>query len=137
MNESHVVSYYSVTQGGDQQKKVHVLSGGERNRCQLAKVVLSGANLLILDEPTNDLDVDTIRSLEEALLDFAGCAIVVSHDRYFLDRICTHILAYEGKGKVQFFEGNYQDYVDWKLAYGGVNVESQRSGSDKNFAKLM
>jgi len=100
--------------GGDQQKKVQVLSGGERNRCQLAKVVKSGANLLLLDEPTNDLDVDTIRSLEEALLDFAGCAVVVSHDRYFLDRICTHILAYEGNSEVTFFTGNHQEYENWR-----------------------
>eukprot|EP01038_Epipyxis_sp_PR26KG_P009380 gene9380-12639_t len=92
--------------GGDQQKKVSVLSGGERNRCQLAKVVKSG--------PTNDLDVDTIRSLEEALLDFGGCALVVSHDRYFLDRICTHILAYEGDSQIKFYTGNYQDYEAWR-----------------------
>ncbi|KAJ1630064.1 P-loop containing nucleoside triphosphate hydrolase protein, partial [Pavlovales sp. CCMP2436] len=86
------------------------LSGGERNRVQLAKLVRSGANVLMLDEPTNDLDVDTIRSLEEALLDFAGCALVVSHDRYFLDRVATHILAFEGESQVTFFEGNYYEY---------------------------
>eukprot|EP00601_Ochromonadales_sp_CCMP2298_P027763 CAMPEP_0173278556 /NCGR_PEP_ID=MMETSP1143-20121109/4679_1 /TAXON_ID=483371 /ORGANISM="non described non described, Strain CCMP2298" /LENGTH=621 /DNA_ID=CAMNT_0014215727 /DNA_START=41 /DNA_END=1906 /DNA_ORIENTATION=+ len=100
--------------GGDQQKKVEVLSGGERNRVQLAKVVKSGANVLLLDEPTNDLDVDTIRSLEEALLDFAGCALVVSHDRFFLDRICTHILAYEGDSEIRFYTGNYQEYEAWR-----------------------
>ena len=93
--------------GGDQQKKVAKISGGERNRVQLAKVLRSGANVLLLDEPTNDLDVDTIRSLEEALLEFGGCVVVVSHDRFFLDRICTHILAYEGDSQVNFFTGNY------------------------------
>jgi len=96
--------------GPDQQKKVGQLSGGERNRVHLAKMVKSGANLLLLDEPTNDLDVDTLRALEEALLDFAGCAVVISHDRWFLDRIATHILAFEGDGHVEWFEGNYQDY---------------------------
>ncbi len=96
--------------GPDQQKKVKDLSGGERNRLHLAKLVRSGGNVLLLDEPTNDLDVDTLRALEEALLDFAGCALVISHDRWFLDRIATHILAFEGDSKVVFFEGNYQDY---------------------------
>lgn len=96
--------------GNDQQKLVASLSGGERNRVQLAKLVRSGANVLMLDEPTNDLDVDTIRSLEEALLTFAGCALVVSHDRYFLDRVATHILAFEGDSKVTFFQGNYAEY---------------------------
>ena len=93
--------------GGDQQKTVGQLSGGERNRVHLARMLKSGANLLLLDEPTNDLDVDTLRALEEALLEFAGCAVVVSHDRWFLDRICTHILAFEGESKVVFHEGNY------------------------------
>ena len=96
--------------GSDQQKKVGQLSGGERNRVHLAKMLKTGANLLMLDEPTNDLDVDTLRALEEALLNFAGCAVVISHDRWFLDRIATHILAYEGDSKVIWFEGNYQDY---------------------------
>jgi ATP-binding cassette ChvD family protein len=96
--------------GSDQQKKVGQLSGGERNRVHLAKVLKSGANVLLLDEPTNDLDVDTLRALEEALLDFAGCAIIISHDRWFLDRIATHILAFEGESRVVWFEGNYQDY---------------------------
>ena len=100
--------------GGDQQKKVSVISGGERNRVQLAKVLRSGANVLLLDEPTNDLDVDTIRSLEEALLEFGGCVVCVSHDRFFLDRICTHILAYEGNSQVNFFTGNYGEYEDWR-----------------------
>jgi len=96
--------------GADQQKKVGVLSGGERNRLHLAKLLKSGGNVLLLDEPTNDLDVDTLRALEEALLSFAGCAVVISHDRWFLDRIATHILAFEGDSKVVWFEGNYQDY---------------------------
>jgi energy-dependent translational throttle protein EttA len=96
--------------GADQQKKVGQLSGGDRNRVHLAKMLKSGANLLLLDEPTNDLDVDTLRSLEEALADFAGCAVIISHDRWFLDRIATHILAFEGDSRVVWFEGNYQDY---------------------------
>jgi sulfate-transporting ATPase len=97
--------------GSDQQKKVAVLSGGERNRLHLAKLLKSGGNLLLLDEPTNDLDVDTLRALEEALLGFAGCAVVISHDRWFLDRIATHILAFEGNSEVIWFEGNYQEYA--------------------------
>jgi sulfate-transporting ATPase len=96
--------------GPDQQKKVKDLSGGERNRLHLAKVLKSGGNLLLLDEPTNDLDVDTLRALEEALVNFAGCAVVISHDRWFLDRIATHMLAFEGDSRVVWFEGNYQDY---------------------------
>jgi ATP-binding cassette ChvD family protein len=97
--------------GADQQKKVGTLSGGERNRLHLAKLLKSGGNLLLLDEPTNDLDVDTLRALEEALLNFAGCAVVISHDRWFLDRIATHILAFEGNSEVTWFEGNYQEYA--------------------------
>ncbi len=96
--------------GSDQQKKVGLLSGGERNRVHLAKLLKRGGNVLLLDEPTNDLDVDTLRALEDALLDFAGCAVVISHDRWFLDRIATHILAFEGDSQVRFFEGNYQEY---------------------------
>ncbi len=96
--------------GGDQQKKVGQLSGGERNRVHLAKMLKSGANVLLLDEPTNDLDVDTLRALEEALEDFAGCAVIISHDRWFLDRIATHMLAFEGDSHVEWFEGNFQDY---------------------------
>jgi sulfate-transporting ATPase len=95
--------------GGDQQKKVGQLSGGERNRVHLAKMLKSGANLLLLDEPTNDLDVDTLRALESALEEFAGCAMIISHDRWFLDRIATHMLAFEGDSHVEWFEGNYQD----------------------------
>jgi ATPase subunit of ABC transporter with duplicated ATPase domains len=105
--------------GSDQQKKVKDLSGGERNRVNLAKLLKSGSNVLLLDEPTNDLDVDTLRALEEALLNYAGCAVVISHDRWFLDRIATHILAFEGDSKVVWFEGNYQDYeVDRKRRLG-------------------
>ncbi len=113
--------------GTDQQKKVGVLSGGERNRVNLAKVLKSGANLLLLDEPTNDLDVDTMRALEEALLEFAGSAIVISHDRWFLDRICTHILAFEGDSRVVWFEGNYQDYeADRKRRLGAEADQPHR-----------
>jgi ATPase subunit of ABC transporter with duplicated ATPase domains len=96
--------------GSDQQKKVSMISGGERNRVHLARMLKSGANVLLLDEPTNDLDVNTLRALEEALEDFAGCAVVISHDRWFLDRIATHILAFEGESSVVWFEGNYSDY---------------------------
>ena len=98
--------------GADQQKKVGQLSGGERNRVHLAKMLKSGANLILLDEPTNDLDVDTLRALEEALLEFAGCAVVISHDRWFLDKIATHILAFEGNSNIEWFEGNYQAYEE-------------------------
>jgi ATPase subunit of ABC transporter with duplicated ATPase domains len=94
----------------DQQKRIKALSGGERNRVHLAKLLRSGGNVLLLDEPSNDLDVETLRALEEALLDFAGCALIISHDRWFLDRIATHILAFEGESKVVWFEGNYQEY---------------------------
>ena len=98
--------------GPDQEKQVGVLSGGERNRVHLAKILVTGGNFLILDEPTNDLDVETLRALEEALLEFPGCAVVVSHDRWFLDRIATHILAFEGDSQAQWFEGNYSEYED-------------------------
>jgi len=101
--------------GGSQQAKVGNLSGGERNRVQLAKLLKSGANMIILDEPTNDLDVETLRSLEDALLNFAGCVVVVSHDRFFLDRIATHILAFEGDSKCHFFEGNYSEYEENRI----------------------
>lgn len=113
--------------GADQQKKVGDLSGGERNRVHLAKLLRRGGNVLLLDEPTNDLDVDTLRSLEEALLEFAGCAVVISHDRWFLDRIATHILAFEGDSKVVWFEGNYEDYeVDLKRRKGADANEPHR-----------
>ncbi|HSV25005.1 MAG TPA: energy-dependent translational throttle protein EttA [Xanthobacteraceae bacterium] len=107
--------------GADQQKKVGTLSGGERNRVHLAKMLKSGANLLLLDEPTNDLDVDTLRALEEALEDFAGCAVIISHDRWFLDRIATHILAFEGDSHVEWFEGNFQDYEADKMRRLGTD----------------
>jgi ATP-binding cassette ChvD family protein len=107
--------------GADQQKKVGMLSGGERNRVHLAKMLKSGANLLLLDEPTNDLDVDTLRALEDALTDFAGCAVIISHDRFFLDRIATHILAFEGDSHVEWFEGNFADYEEDKKRRLGVD----------------
>ena len=107
--------------GADQQKKVGQLSGGERNRVHLAKMLKSGANVLLLDEPTNDLDVDTLRALEEALEDFAGCAVIISHDRWFLDRIATHILAFEGDSHVEWFEGNFQDYEKDKMRRLGTD----------------
>ncbi|MBM3563737.1 MAG: energy-dependent translational throttle protein EttA [Alphaproteobacteria bacterium] len=107
--------------GADQQKKVGQLSGGERNRVHLAKMLKSGANVLLLDEPTNDLDVETLRALEEALVDFAGCAVIISHDRFFLDRIATHILAYEGDSHVEWFEGNFADYEEDKKRRLGLD----------------
>ncbi len=109
--------------GGDQQKKVANLSGGERNRVQLAKMLTEGANLLLLDEPTNDLDVDTLRELERALEDFAGCAVIISHDRWFLDRIATHILAFEGDSHVEWFEGAYSDYIEDKKRRLGADAD--------------
>ena len=113
--------------GAGQQRKVGTLSGGERNRVHLAKLLRSGANLLLLDEPTNDLDVDTLRALEEALLSFAGCAVVISHDRWFLDRIATHMLAFEGESQVEWFEGNYQDYeADRKRRLGAAADQPHR-----------
>ena len=108
--------------GADQQKKVGTLSGGERNRVHLAKMLKSGANLLLLDEPTNDLDIDTLRALEEALEDFAGCAVIISHDRWFLDRIATHMLAFEGDSHVEWFEGNFQDYEADKMRRLGTDT---------------
>ncbi len=113
--------------GADQQKKVLVLSGGERNRVHLAKLLKSGCNVLLLDEPTNDLDVETLRALEEALLDFAGCAVIISHDRWFLDRVATHILAFEGEGCVEWFEGNFADYeADKKKRLGADALQPHR-----------
>ena len=113
--------------GSDQQKKVADLSGGERNRVHLAKMLKAGANVLLLDEPTNDLDVDTLRALEDALVAFAGCAVVISHDRWFLDRIATHILAFEGDSSTIWFEGNYQDYeVDRRRRLGEASLQPHR-----------
>ncbi|HCR10672.1 MAG TPA: energy-dependent translational throttle protein EttA, partial [Sutterellaceae bacterium] len=109
--------------GGDQQKIVGTLSGGERGRLHMAKTLLAGGNVLLLDEPSNDLDVETLRALEEALLEFAGCAMVISHDRWFLDRIATHILAFEGDSKVEFFAGNYTEYeADKKRRLGDAAI---------------
>jgi ATPase subunit of ABC transporter with duplicated ATPase domains len=106
--------------GSDQQKRIGVLSGGERNRVHLAKMIKRAGNVLLLDEPTNDLDVDTLRALEDGLLKFPGCAVVITHDRYFLDRIATHILAFEGDSHVEWFEGNFADYeADRKRRLGG------------------
>jgi len=120
------VSWFNF-KGGQQQRKVGALSGGERNRVHLAKLLRRGSNLLLLDEPTNDLDVDTLRALEEALLSYAGCAVVISHDRWFLDRIATHMLAFEGDSQVEWFEGNYQDYeADRKRRLGAAADQPHR-----------
>jgi energy-dependent translational throttle protein EttA len=121
--------------GGDQQKKVGQLSGGERNRVHLAKMLKSGANLLLLDEPTNDLDVETLRALENALEDFAGCAMIISHDRWFLDRIATHIMAFEGDSHVEWFEGNYQDYEADRKRRLGMDAETPHRIKYKRFAR--
>lgn len=122
VNSRAYVSWFNFA-GADQQKKVGLLSGGERNRVHLAKVLKEGANVLLLDEPTNDLDVNTLRALEEALGSFAGCAVVISHDRWFLDRIATHILAFEGDSKVVFFDGNYTEYEEDRKARLGVDAD--------------
>ena len=121
--------------GGDQQKKVGSLSGGERNRVHLAKMLKSGANVLLLDEPTNDLDVDTLRALEEALEDYAGCAVIISHDRWFLDRIATHILAFEGDSHVEWFEGNFQDYEEDKQRRLGIDSTIPKRIQYKKFTR--
>ncbi|MEI9887176.1 MAG: energy-dependent translational throttle protein EttA [Rhizomicrobium sp.] len=121
--------------GGDQQKKVGQLSGGERNRVHLAKMLKSGANLLLLDEPTNDLDVDTLRALESALEEFAGCAMIISHDRWFLDRIATHMLAFEGDSHVEWFEGNYQDYEADKKRRLGIDADQPHRIKYKRFTR--
>lgn len=121
--------------GSDQQKKVGMLSGGERNRVHLAKMLRSGANLLMLDEPTNDLDVDTLRALEDALVAFAGCAVVISHDRWFLDRIATHMLAFEGNGHVEWFEGNYADYEEDKKRRLGAEADIPDRTKHKRFKR--
>jgi ATP-binding cassette ChvD family protein len=121
--------------GGDQQKKVGQLSGGERNRVHLAKILQRGANVLLLDEPTNDLDVDTLRALEEALEDYAGCAVIISHDRMFLDRIATHILAFEGDSHVEWFEGNFQDYEEDKKRRLGIDSTIPKRIQYKKFAR--
>ena len=111
-------------QGPDQQKKVGTLSGGERNRVHLAKLLRAGSNLLLLDEPTNDLDVDTLRALEVALNDFPGCAVVITHDRWFLDRVATHILAFEGDSQVTWFEGSYGEYEEHRQKQLGADANT-------------
>jgi ATP-binding cassette ChvD family protein len=121
INSRQYTSWFNF-KGGDQQKPVGQLSGGERNRVHLAKVLKSGGNLLLLDEPTNDLDVDTLRALEDALLDFAGCAVVITHDRWFLDRVATHILAFEGDSVVTWFEGSWGEYADWVRETRGADA---------------
>jgi ATP-binding cassette ChvD family protein len=126
INSRQYVSWFNF-KGGDQQKRVGDLSGGERNRVHLAKLLASGGNVLLLDEPTNDLDVDTLRALEEALLDFAGCAVVITHDRWFLDRVATHILAFEGDSQTTWFEGTWGEYADWvKETRGAEALEPHR-----------
>ncbi|MDU8912422.1 energy-dependent translational throttle protein EttA [Aestuariicoccus sp. MJ-SS9] len=121
--------------GGDQQKKVGLLSGGERNRVHMARLLKSGGNVLLLDEPTNDLDVETLRALEDALVDFAGCAVVISHDRFFLDRICTHMLAFEGEAHVEWFEGNFEDYEEDKKRRLGADALEPRRVKFKKFTR--
>ena len=121
--------------GGDQQKKVGLLSGGERNRVHMARLLKSGGNVLLLDEPTNDLDVETLRALEDALVDFAGCAVVISHDRFFLDRICTHILAFEGEAHVEWFEGNFADYEEDKKRRLGADALKPKQIKHKKFSR--
>jgi ATP-binding cassette ChvD family protein len=121
--------------GGDQQKKIGLLSGGERNRVHMAKLLKDGGNVLLLDEPTNDLDVETLRALEDALVDFAGCAVVISHDRFFLDRICTHILAFEGDAHVEWFEGNFADYEEDKIRRLGPDAVEPKRIKYKKFSR--
>ena len=121
--------------GGDQQKKVGLLSGGERNRVHMARLLKSGGNVLLLDEPTNDLDVETLRALEDASVDFAGCAVVISHDRFFLDRICTHILAFEGEAHVEWFEGNFEDYEEDKKRRLGADALEPKRIKHKKFMR--
>ena len=121
--------------GGDQQKKVGLLSGGERNRVHMARLLKEGGNVLLLDEPTNDLDVETLRALEDALVDFAGCAVVISHDRFFLDRICTHMLAFEGDAHVEWFEGNFEDYEEDKKRRLGADALEPKRLKHKKFVR--
>ncbi len=121
--------------GGDQQKPLNLLSGGERNRVHMARLLKEGGNVLLLDEPTNDLDVETLRALEDALVDFAGCAVVISHDRFFLDRICTHILAFEGDAHVEWFEGNFEDYEEDKKRRLGPDALEPKRLKHKKFTR--
>jgi ATPase subunit of ABC transporter with duplicated ATPase domains len=131
MNARAYLSKFNFT-GADQEKKIGVLSGGERNRLHLAMALKEEGNVLLLDEPTNDIDVNTLRALEEGLDDFAGCAVIVSHDRWFLDRICTHILSFEGEGNVVFYEGSYSEYEDYKRAHNDGKEPARR-----RYRKLM
>jgi len=121
--------------GGDQQKPLNLLSGGERNRVHMARLLKEGGNVLLLDEPTNDLDVETLRALEDALVDFAGCAVVISHDRFFLDRICTHMLAFEGDAHVEWFEGNFEDYEEDKKRRLGADALEPKRLKHKKFSR--
>src|SRR5690606_8319199 len=125
MNSRAYVSKFNFS-GADQQKKVGVLSGGERNRVHLAITLKKGANVLLLDEPTNDIDVNTLRALEEGLENFGGCAVIISHDRWFLNRICTHILAFDGDSQVYFFEGSFSDYEENKKKRLGTDIMPKR-----------
>ena len=132
------INYYCSSfnfKGGDQQKKVGLLSGGERNRVHMARLLKEGGNVLLLDEPTNDLDVETLRALEDALVDFAGCGVVISHDRFFLDRICTHILAFEGEAHVEWFEGNFEDYEEDKKRRLGADALEPKRIKHKKFMR--
>ena len=134
MNSRAYVSAFNF-KGGDQQKKIGMLSGGERNRVHLAKLLRSGGNVLLLDEPTNDLDVETLRALEDALTDFAGCAVIISHDRFFLDRLCTHMLAFEGNSHVEWFEGNFEDYEADKIRRLGPDAVNPKRVKYKKFTR--
>lgn len=134
MNSRAYVSAFNF-KGGDQQKKIGMLSGGERNRVHMAKLLKDAGNVLLLDEPTNDLDVETLRALEDALVDFAGCAVVISHDRFFLDRLCTHILAFEGEAHVEWFEGNFEDYEEDKKRRLGADALEPKRMKHKKFVR--
>ncbi len=122
--------------GADQQKSVQALSGGERNRAHLAQILKAGGNLILLDEPTNDLDVNTLRLLEEAIMAFSGCAMIISHDRFFLNRVCTHLLVFEGEGMVRWFEGNYQEYEEWRIKELGSGLFENRRNRYRKLVKI-
>lgn len=122
--------------GPDQQKSVQALSGGERNRAHLAQILKAGGNLILLDEPTNDLDVNTLRLLEEAILAFSGCAMIISHDRFFLNRVCTHLLVFEGEGNVRWFEGNYQEYEEWRMKELGSGLFENRRNRYRKLTRI-
>ena len=134
VNSRSYVSWFNFS-GSDQQKRISMLSGGERNRVHLAKALREGANVLLLDEPTNDLDVNTLRALEEALQDFAGCAVVISHDRWFLDRVATHILAFEGDSEVVWFDGNYSQYEEYRRQQLGIDADRPHRIKYKRMAR--